>query len=102
MEKYTERILPIGSIVRVKDTEKELMITGILQKVSILGRPEKHFDYVGVVYPEGHMGKISNIGFNHDDIENVIFYGYTDEKRDAFLGVIEGIFKDLEAKEKQN
>ena len=76
-------LLPIGSIVLLKDGEKRLMINGIKQtEVSGDG---KEYDYLGVLYPEGHIGEQFQYLFNHDDINEIVFRGYEDEERKEFL-----------------
>lgn len=76
-------LLPIGSIVLLKDAKKKLMITGIKQTGA--ENTEYEHDYVGVFYPEGHIGERYNFLFDHKDIEEIIFRGYEDEERQAFL-----------------
>ena len=88
-------LLPIGSIVKVKNVEQRVMIIGVLQK----GRatPKEHFDYVAVPYPEGLHDMRLNIGFNHDNIEEVIFRGYADKERTAFLAILEALSRKAES-----
>lgn len=76
-------LLPIGSIVLLKDGEKRLMISGIMQ--SDTGDNEKNYDYMGVLYPEGHIGAGFQYLFNHEDINEIIFYGFEDSERAEFL-----------------
>lgn len=87
-------LLPIGSIVKVKDIEQRVMIIGILQKER--ANPDKTFDYAAVPYPEGLHDMRLNIGFNHSDIEEVIFRGFEDKERKAFLGVLEVLSRKME------
>lgn len=75
-----KNILPIGSVVKIKDLEKKVMIFGYLQKCGV--EHVKTVDYVGVPYPEGNIGPYAQIGFQRYDIEEVIFEGY---KTDEFL-----------------
>lgn len=72
-------ILPIGSVVKIKDVEKEIMIFGYLQKSGV--SKVQHVDYIGVPYPEGNIGPQVQIGFQIKDIIEVLFEGY---KTDAF------------------
>lgn len=44
-----------GGALLLKDGQKILMITGVMQRK--LEKDSKAFDYVGVLYPEGYMGK---------------------------------------------
>ncbi len=69
--------LPIGSVVMVKGIKRKVMIFGYKQKRR--GQNENVFDYIGVVYPEGHIDNRLHIGFNQENIEKVIFRGYEDE-----------------------
>ena len=48
-------LLPIGSIVLLKDGLKRLMIIGIMQNDA--GGTGKNYDYLGELYPEGHIGE---------------------------------------------
>ena len=48
-------LLPIGSVVMLRDAKKPLMIFGIKQLAS--ERPGEEFDYIGVMYPEGNIGQ---------------------------------------------
>lgn len=60
-----KELLPIGSIVLLKDGEKRLMINGIMQTDT--GGTQKNYDYMGILYPEGHIGEGFQYLFNHED-----------------------------------
>lgn len=77
-----KNLLPIGSVILLRDGEKRLMIYGIKQTDVDSG---KEFDYIGVLYPEGNMGEGTQYLFNHDDIEKTYFNGFVDEERDEFI-----------------
>ncbi|WP_020225046.1 DUF4176 domain-containing protein [Holdemania massiliensis] len=81
--------LPIGSIVKLKEYKKKLMITGILQYIK--DRPEQRYDYLGVLYPEGDIGSQFRLTFNHSDIQEVVFRGYEDETREKFIKKVESL-----------
>lgn len=70
-------LLPIGSIVKIKGIKKPIMIFGFLQKSGVSS--VNVVDYVGVPYPEGNIGAYSQIGFQREDIEELIFEGYRSE-----------------------
>lgn len=89
-----EDLLPIGSIVRLKEGEKRLMIGGIKQ-FAVDGNGEE-YDYFGVLYPEGHIGDEFQYLFNHEDIEEIIFRGYEDEERAAFLSRLASVYKETD------
>lgn len=82
-----EYLLPIGSVVKLKNAKKPLMVFGLLQNNPMI--PNKSFEYISVPYPEGHFDVRLHIGFNHDDIENIIFRGYEDEAQLAFKEMLE-------------
>ena len=79
-------LLPVGSVVLLKDATKKLMIIGILQV-----KPDEDtvYDYLGVPYPEGYVGAENNFLFNHADINDLIFKGYTNPERDIFIKVMD-------------
>lgn len=75
-------LLPIGTVVLLKDGEKRLMINGIMQTDSNTG---KNYDYMGILYPEGHIGEGFQYLFDHDDINEVVFRGFEDVERNEFI-----------------
>ncbi|MDR1192872.1 MAG: DUF4176 domain-containing protein [Peptococcaceae bacterium] len=86
-----EKLLPIGSIVRLKDSEKRLMVFGIKQSGSA-GGGEVTADYIGVLYPEGYMGEQYQYLFNHGKIDEVVYRGFEDGERDTFTRKLGEIF----------
>jgi len=83
-------LLPIGSIVLLKDGEKKLMINGIKQTDA--SGDSQEYDYLGVLYPEGHIGEQFQYLFNHDDINEVVFRGFEDEERIEFLAKLSSLY----------
>ena len=90
-------LLPIGSVIWLRDAKRPLMIFGIKQSDM---ETDKEYDYTGVLYPEGSMGQESQFLFQHEDIEIVVFRGYEDENREAFIKSLEEFFEQRE-KEKE-
>lgn len=78
-------LLPIGSVVLVKEASNKMMIIGILQE-----NEGKRYDYMAVLYPEGYLSKDHIFLFNHEDIDKVDFLG--------FMGVEHQIFRNNLAK----
>lgn len=76
-------LLPIGSIVLLENGEKRLMINGIMQ--SETNGNGQEYDYLGVLYPEGHIGDQFQYLFNHQDIKEIVFRGYEDSERTEFI-----------------
>ena len=75
-------LLPIGSVVMLKNGQKKVMIFGVKQTDTESG---KEYDYISVLYPEGNMGEAGQFLFNHSDIEEIYFRGCEDEERDGFI-----------------
>lgn len=73
--------LPMGSIVRLKGSNKKLMIIGRQQKRT---DTNKIFDYLAIFYP---IGTIDNnvILFNEEDIDELVFRGYCDIEEQEFV-----------------
>lgn len=71
-------ILPIGSVVKIRNTKEPIMIFGYLQKSS--GQADKIVDYVAVPYPIGNVNIFTQYGFQMTDITEVLFEGYRDEE----------------------
>lgn len=85
---FTE-LLPIGSVVLLKDATKRLMIYGVGQTDDT---NHVDYDYIGVMYPEGNMGEGSQFLFNHSDIAQVFFHGYEDEERSKFITALQNFY----------
>lgn len=84
-------LLPIGSVVRLHDGEKRLMIIGIMQ--SDASGNGKEYDYLGILYSEGHIGDQFQYLFNQEDIEEVIFRGFEDDERVEFLNKLTNLYE---------
>ena len=79
----TEKWLPAGSVVLLKESTKKIMIIGFLQ-----ARPEdtsKVYDYCACLYPEAYQDANHLYLFNHDQIQTVYSVGYIDEEHLAFI-----------------
>jgi len=87
-----EELLPIGSVVKLKDAVKKLMIFGVGQTDQ---SENVEYDYIGVMYPEGNMGDGSQFLFNHSDIDEVFFKGFEDEERNSFIGRLKQYYEDI-------
>ena len=73
--------LPIGSVVLLKKSEKELMIYGRKQ---IHLNSGMEFDYIGCLYPEGYITDEFSFFFNHSDISEILFKGFESEMDQIF------------------
>lgn len=73
-------MLPIGSVVILKNGNKMIMIYGHKQ-IRIEDRVK--YDYIGCFYPEGYFSARGNVFFNHQDVGQLIFKGYEEPKQTA-------------------
>ncbi len=76
-----ERLLPLGSVVLVKNAKKRVMITG---RIQARAGDDTVYDYSGCRYPEGLLAPGQLLFFNHDAIEQLFFVGFQDEEELAF------------------
>ena len=88
-----ERFLALGTIIKVRDTEKKSMIVGRGLKL-IQNEEEKIFDYGAVPYPEGIIGD-QLCYINHVDITDVIYAGFKDEDDEKYIKLVEAIYNQL-------
>lgn len=70
-------ILPIGSVVKIRDVDNPVMIFGYLQQSA--AKPGLVVDYAGVPYPVGNVNIGIQLGFQMTDITEVLFEGYRTE-----------------------
>ena len=87
MENIKE-LLPIGTVVILKDATKRLMISGVMQNDT----EGNEYDYMGGLYPEGNISQKAQFLFQHSDIEQVIFKGYEDDERTEFINRLADFF----------
>lgn len=73
--------LPNGSIVLLKNATKKIMIYGRKQMAADTG---EMFDYVACLYPEGNISDEYTLLFNHEQIDTVVFRGFSDEEEAHF------------------
>lgn len=74
-------MLPIGSVVLLKEAEKRLMICG---RIQTMANDTKIYDYSACYYPEGITGSDEMIFFDRDAIDRVYFLGFQDAECIAF------------------
>ena len=79
-----EGFLPIGTVVKLKSGDKEVMITSYCifpTNTEIVNGKEipakkKIYEYGGCPYPEGIVDSNLACAFNHDQIEKIYHLGY--------------------------
>lgn len=80
-------LLPIGTVCTLKNMKKKIMIIGYLSKLQKL--PNKIYDYLGCLYPEGIISTDKSLLFNRIDIDKVIFKAPVDEEYNDLINKIE-------------
>ena len=78
----TNKFLPVGTVVLLKEAKKKLMITGfcsIDQETKT-----KVYDYTGCMYPEGIINSNQMALFNHSQIDKIYHMGYVNEEEKKF------------------
>lgn len=87
-----ENILPLGTVVLLKDALKKVMIIGFKQTGE--RNPNIVHDYVGVIYPIGSLGVNSTLLFDNKDITDVVFKGYANPEWDEMIAALEKEFSE--------
>lgn len=78
----TEKYLPIGSVVMLKNASKMVMVIGFVSKGKETG--DKIFDYIGCLYPEGVLSSDKNLLFDHNQIDKIYYLGYSNLEERQF------------------
>jgi len=75
-------LLPIGSVVLLKESTKRVMILGFKQKQE---HDEKIWDYSGCLYPEGILDPDRLFLFDQEQIDALFFVGFQDAEGMQFM-----------------
>lgn len=78
-----ENILPIGSVVQLKDIDVRILISGYCSVTA--DDPAYTWDYSGFIFPLGYSGVDSVISFDASQIERVVTYGFQDEEQMRYI-----------------
>lgn len=90
-----EGLLPVGSVVLLQGGSHRVMIIGYCQK--LLSEPDKVFDYVGCLFPEGFISAEKNYLFNRGQVDKVYHVGYQTDGQFAFAEKMETAIEKLRA-----
>ena len=77
-----DKVLPIGTVVLLKNGTKRVMINGFCTMDA--SKPEKVYDYSGVLFPEGSLSSDQTLLFDHEQIVRVDHLGLDDDEEKAF------------------
>ena len=92
-----DKFLPIGTVVLLENGTKRVMITSYLI-YSRESDKKKLFDYGGCVFPEGIMDSSNTLGFNRDQIKEVIHMGLEDDEEKKFVDTLLTVADDFRRK----
>lgn len=67
------KLVPIGTVVKLKEVDKLVMVFGYNQIQTSTG---KQYDYIAVPYPEGNISPDYNVFFNRNMIDEIMYSGY--------------------------
>ncbi|MCS5464791.1 DUF4176 domain-containing protein [Enterococcus lactis] len=82
-----QELLPLGSIVLLEEGLQKLVVVGrgVVYTDQVTGK-DTFADYMAALYPTG-LNPETTIFFNHENIDKVIFKGYSDEEEERFLEI---------------
>ena len=93
-----ENILPIGSVVQLKDIDVRILISGYCSVTE--DKPTYTWDYSGFVFPLGYSGADSVISFDTSQIERVVTYGFQDEEQMRYIEALKAEIHKIEKERK--
>jgi len=71
-----KELLPLGSVVVLKEGTKEVMIFARKKRIE---EDTKIYDYVACLYPEGYIPYGQSYFFDHAKIDKVLHMGFVNE-----------------------
>lgn len=89
------RLLPIGSVVQLKDSTASVMIAGYLAVAP--AKPGYVWDYSGFKFPLGYVNDNEIYCFDQDQIEIVLGLGYQDREQFEFISKLEAAAEKVKA-----
>jgi hypothetical protein len=89
----TIKLLPIGSVVKLKNGNHRLMIIGYTP-FTPEGK-EKMYDYFACFYPEGYSDPNLLFVFNNNMIEKIYDEGFSDDEEKSFRNKVNKIVNDI-------
>ena len=88
-------LLPIGTVVLLKDSTKRIMIIGFCQGSTSEDEKSNIWDYAGCLYPEGYISADKTFLFNGEQIDKIFAIGYQDQEQFDFKVKLDEVVKEL-------
>ena len=82
MNEIKPKYLPVGTVVLLENGSKRVMINGFCTMDA--NKPDKIYDYSGVLFPEGSLSSDQTLLFDHAQIVRVDHYGLEDQEEKYF------------------
>lgn len=76
------KYLPVGSVVLLQNGTKRVMINGFCTMDA--SKPDKIYDYSGVLFPEGSLSSDQTLLFDHEQIVRIDHIGLEDQEEKEF------------------
>lgn len=80
-----KKLLPVGSIVKVRDSEKLFMIASFM----VTTTNDKKYDYLAVRYPYGFIDDKCFYSFDQSNIDEVVHMGYESETHTNCIALLD-------------
>ena len=87
------QFLPIGTVVRLKESTADVMIAGYLPINP--SQPNYVWDYSGFKYPIGYVDNNEVYCFDGEQIEEIHAIGYQDKEQLAFAAELEEMAEEV-------
>lgn len=81
-EQIKGKYLPVGTVVLLRNGTKRVMINGFCTMDA--SKPDKVYDYSGVLFPEGSLSSDQTLLFDHEQIVRVDHMGLVDQEEQEF------------------
>ena len=96
-----QELLPLGSIVLLEEGLQKLVVVGrgVVYTDQVTGK-DTFADYMADLYPTG-LNPETTIFFNQENIDKVVFKGYSDEEEERFLEIYQEWKNDLDSSAKK-
>lgn len=76
------KYLPVGTVVLLQNGTKRVMINGFCTMDA--SKPDKVYDYSGVLFPEGSLSSDQTLLFDHNQIVRIDHIGLEDQEEKDF------------------
>ncbi|MCH4193364.1 MAG: DUF4176 domain-containing protein [Butyrivibrio sp.] len=88
-----EKMMPIGSVVRVDGIGSRVLICGHQQMKK--GDEGHIYDYIGVSFPSGYTGSDEMILFDHSSILLIYFIGLRNQEQIEYMNAMAEALKAI-------